>query len=261
MQTGGRRIAAALAIVAIWVAITVDFGRGWSGPKRPLDEAINSGFDWNIFLAGLFLAAALLVFRWRDVGLAAPRAHTLRLLWLPCLFIVGFFAGAVLIGMPPLPVVGLILVNAAMVGWSEEMAFRGVLFSALRTGMNIWPAMILATVLFGSVHILNGFGTGQWTGAFIQAVAAAMSGLLFMAILIRTGSIIPAMVVHALWDAGLFMMSYGARDPVAANTPPESAGWGALLPLLFVLPNFVYALWLLRKVRGTSTGMPATAAS
>jgi membrane protease YdiL (CAAX protease family) len=249
MQSGTARVAAALVAVAVWAAITINFGRDWGGPNRPLDDTVNSGFAWQIFWAGAFIFAVVLVLRWRDVGLNAPKPHTLHLLWLPAIFIAAFFVGAVVLGLPPLPVVGIILLNAAMVGWSEELAFRGVLFSALRTTVSIWPAMLLSSILFGSIHVLNGFGTGDWSGAVVQAVSAAMSGLLFVAILIRTGSIIPAMVVHALWDGGLFLMTAAMRDNLVAGPAGEPSSLQFLLPIAFDLPNFLFALWLLRKVR------------
>ena len=129
------------------------------------------------------------------------------------------------------------------------MAFRGILFSALRTWTAIWPAIIVTTVLFGAVHVLNGFGTGDWGNAVIQACTAAMSGLIFMAILIRTGSIIPAMAVHAFWDYGLFTMSAALRGH-SGEAPAAEAGIAVLLvPFALALPNFLYALYLLRNVR------------
>lgn len=199
----------------------------------------------------LFLAAVLFAFRWRDVGLNAPLPHTVRLAWLPCLFIAAFLIAAMSLGSAPLAVLGALAVNSLMVGWSEEMMFRGVIFAALRSRLSIWPAIVLTTVLFGAVHVLNGFGTGDWTAAVVQAVTAGMSGLLFVALVIRTGSIIPSMVIHAAWDFSLFLMSASLAG-AAAPTPgePASVGTALLAPLALVLPNFLYALFLLRKVRG-----------
>jgi membrane protease YdiL (CAAX protease family) len=89
--------------------------------------------------------------------------------------------------------------------------------------------------------------TGQLAEAVVQAVAAFMSGMLFIALLIRTGSIWVPIAYHALWDFGTF---------VTASTAPKSGapvdfahGWAWALPILIVLPNFFYALYLLRQVR------------
>jgi len=159
-------------------------------------------------------------------------------------------------GFPPGPIVFYVLLNTFLVGVSEEVMFRGVLFRALLENMRIWPAIILTSLLFGAVHTLNGFNTGDWGAALLQSMAAAMSGMLFVAIVIRTGSIWPAIIFHWLWDGMLFMMSVAASlAKGAAADPSLQADLGAgsvVYPLLLALPNFLWALWLLRKVRDSS---------
>jgi membrane protease YdiL (CAAX protease family) len=122
--------------------------------------------------------------------------------------------------------------------------FRGVLFQGLRSQMRLWPAMIMTSLLFGSVHVLNVFSTGDFAGSALQALAATMSGFVFMAILIRTGSIWPAIIYHALWDFGTFMISAHVT-PTTTVAPPATA---YVVPVALVLPNFLYALYLLRYV-------------
>ena len=52
---------------------------------------------------------------------------------------------------------------------------------------------------------------------------------------------------HSLWDFGTFVVSAGS----AASDPPidVAQGWNWTIPMLMVLPNFLYALYLLRGVR------------
>ncbi len=70
----------------------------------------------------------------------------------------------------------MILLSTIFVGLSEETMFRGILFQALRTRVNLWPAMIWTSVLFGSVHILNALTTGELLNAMLQAFTATLSG-------------------------------------------------------------------------------------
>lgn len=84
-----------------------------------------------------------------------------------------------------------------------------------------------------------------------------MSGLIFIAIVIRTGSLWPAIIYHFLWDCMLFLMGTAspARPEGAADPEIEAAiagGGAVLIPLLIALPNFLCALVLLRKVRDAS---------
>ena len=129
--------------------------------------------------------------------------------------------------------------------------FRGVLLQSLRRTVSIWVAVALTTLAFGAIHLLNVFMTGELRAAAIQAVAAALSGLLFIALRLRTGSLWPCIVVHGLWDFALFSL--------AASRSGESQGGDGggpitlmtFVPILLVLPNALYGLWLMRRIGTT----------
>ena len=125
--------------------------------------------------------------------------------------------------------------------------FRGVLLQALRSRLAMWPSILIMSALFGAVHLMNVFVTGQLFESAVQALAAFLSGVLLVALLIRTGSIWVPIVYHALWDFGTFMT--GASKHAGSDGPNLNQGWTWTLPILMVLPNFLYALYLLRKVR------------
>ena len=244
------RIALALGAFAIWTAITVIGGRLRAGGESELVDAVTQGFNWVYMLAAGFLLAVVVWQRWQDVGLMrAPAAGSLRLLWLPGLYIAGFLALAVLLGLPPIGVILFVLVNTFFVGLSEELMFRGVLLQAFRHRMPIWPAILVTSLLFGGIHSLNVFTTGHLLTSVIQSGAALLSGLLFIAIRLRTGSLWPAIITHGLWDFGIFVM--GAAGGAPASPPATQTGLQMFAPLLLVLPNALYALWLLRDVGRT----------
>lgn len=254
----------AFAAYAGWVLITVAGGRLLNGgAEASLLETIGRGVSWNIFAAILFLLILCRLAKWHDFKhdfkFVKPQSwHSLKLLWLPSLYLIGFFAMSLMLGLPPWAVVFFFFINTVLVGISEEFMFRGVMFQGLRSRLAIWPSIILTTLLFGSVHIFNVFITGKLGEAAIQSVAASMSGLAFIALLIRTQSLWVPIVYHTLWDFGTFLMSSGAPPG-----EPPSAGTSVLIPILLVLPNFLYALYLLRNVRnderfpGQATPAPA----
>lgn len=246
---GRARLPFSLLVYLLWAAITI-FGGMWlsGGQKQSLIEGLTKGPLWNVIAAFLFLLAVILVSGWRDLKFGAPQPGTLRLLWFPALYIVGFLSIAGLLGWPPLSLMLMILFSTLFVGLSEETMFRGVLFQALRTRVKLWPAMIWTSVLFGSVHILNALTTGELLNAMLQAFTATLSGFAFMAILVRTGSIWPAIIYHALWDFGTFSISAGHQSGGDIPTG-DVGGWAFFLPVLLVLPNFLYGIYLLRNVR------------
>jgi membrane protease YdiL (CAAX protease family) len=83
-----------------------------------------------------------------------------------------------------------------LVGFFEEFAFRGYLQHAFQQGMGFWPAAILASAIFGGIHLHN---VGEdWSGALM----AGLFGILACLTLRRTGSIWLAIGMHAGFDFG-----------------------------------------------------------
>lgn len=244
-----RRLPVALITYIAWTLVTV-FGMRWAsdGSKKPLIETVSHGVSWNLVMAIAVLAAVTVAMRWRDLGFEPPRsARSLAILWFPGLYLLAFAVLPAVFGMPPVGTLLFIAVNTALVGLSEEWMFRGVLFKGLRSRLTAWPAILATSALFGGVHVMNVFVTGRLLESAVQSSAAFMSGLLFVALLIRTGSIWVPIAYHALWDLGTFVASSGA--PPTAAPVDFTQGWTWAMPMLVVLPNFLYALFLLRGVR------------
>lgn len=247
---GNARLPLSLLVYVFWAAITI-LGGIWlsGGQKQSLIEGISKGPLWNVVAAFFFLVAIIVMAGWRDLKFVAPKPlSSLRILWLPALYIIASLSIVGFLGLPPLNMVLLMLLSTAFVGLSEETMFRGILFQALRTRVKLWPAMIWTSVLFGSVHILNALTTGEFLSALLQAFTATLSGFVFMAILVRTGSIWPAIIYHALWDFGTFAIS-ASIEATGATSSPEVGGWSFLLPVALVLPNFLYGVYLLRNAK------------
>ena len=250
---GGHRIGIACGTLIAWVAVTV-FGAGVLDEPVELEDIATQGIAWQIALAGVLLVCVIAWRGWRDLGFRAPAPGTLKLLWLPALIVLAMFGLAAALGLPAPGVMLLVLVNTLLVGFSEEVMFRGVLFGALRERMRPWPAILWTTGAFGLVHVLNGFLTGSFVLAMMQALAAFCTGLMLMAILLRTGSLWVAILVHALWDCATFLVvvSAGAMsdfEELQAAGGIELTPGLLVLPLLIVLPNLIYGLWLLRGSR------------
>lgn len=251
-----KRFVISLVVVIIYLAIILGGAKLEVGDgTMSQSEMVGRQISISLVLGFVFLSAVVAFLGWRrDAGVTPVRnTKSLLVLWLPVLFIVGFFAVALLLGLPPAQTFLFVGLNTLLVGISEELAFRGILFSGARSVLRPIGAITLTSILFGAVHVLNGVTTGNWGAAAVQATAAAMSGLLFIAILIRTGSIIPAMIVHWLWDFGIFVVGNHGGHHAAPATPADPGLISVLGPILFVLPNFLFGLWLLRGVGSKSS--------
>jgi len=246
-----RRLAISLATFLGWLLITLLGERIGSGTEQSLAETVARGPGWPFVAAAAFVLAVVAWQRWRDIGLQQlPSARSLLLAWLPALYIAGGLGLALHLGLPPATVVLWVLLNTFLVGLSEELMFRGVLLQALRHTVSIWPAVALTTLAFGAIHSLNVFITGDLRGAVIQSTAAALSGLFFIALRLRTGSLWPCIVIHGLWDCAAFLVAMSSPKDAAISAAPADAM--SLAPILLVLPNALHGMWLLRHVRISS---------
>jgi len=92
----------------------------------------------------------------------------------------------------PLSALGVLFFTA----WPEEFLFRGVLQNALsRTLNDDWAALIVASVIFGLSHILHA-PYPNWKYVLMATIAGFFYGRAWM----KTRSLVPGTLVHALVD-------------------------------------------------------------
>jgi membrane protease YdiL (CAAX protease family) len=97
--------------------------------------------------------------------------------------------------------------EGVVVPLAEESCFRGVLLSMLLFGFgklypsrsSDWLTIILSTVIFASAHLNN---LGHYPTGFIlfQVGFSTIVGLAFGYTRVKTGSIYPAIILHALFN-------------------------------------------------------------
>ncbi len=166
------------------------------------------------------------------------------MIWPWLLFLALFAASALNAGLPPASVTLFILANTLLVGWSEEVMFRGIWLRGLFRSFGIWVAILGSSLIFGAIHVLNVFLTGDLRGALLQAGAAFLSGVFLAAVRLRTGSLWTGIVLHGLWDAGTFLVAAGATTAAAAPAAPTTLGdYGSIV---MSLPLFLLGLVFLR---------------
>ena len=246
-----NRLPQALLTLFAWLAATIlggAFLRADADGIAGIVGLLTTGIAWNVVGGLVVLALASWAFGWRDLGFGPPRLGAVaRLVWFPILTLLPFYGIAFAIGLPIGRVLLFLAINTSLVALSEEWMFRGILFQGLKTRLRIWPAVALTSVLFGAIHVLNAFALGDLRLAAAQSVAAMMTGFLLIALMLRTGSIWTAVVYHMVWNFGILLGVYGTvQSPLPEGPLPLSA---YLVPLLVVLPNFLFGLVLLRRMR------------
>ena len=125
--------------------------------------------------------------------------------------------------------------GTAMVGFSEEITYRGLAVVGFRGGYGEVRVWLFSSILFGLLHGAN-LILGQSAVLTVrQVIFAFVIGSVFYAIRRISGTIIIPMVIHALWDFGTFSHIAGKATGVAEKIDLATAGLGLVQNLaLFV---------------------------
>jgi membrane protease YdiL (CAAX protease family) len=228
-----------LIVASIAVVNVVSAGTGAALPELPptLLELLA-----ELVLAGLAIALLTAQRSWKNVGFRSfPRLKDLRLYWVP-LFPVLPVGAAAIIGISRMPFEEILffLVLACLVGFVEEVVFRGLILQALAPA-GLWRAAILSSILFGMMHLLNLLFGADLVATLLQAAYATAMGFGFAAVTLRTGVLWPLIVIHALIDFAGFVTMEGTVTSGVTSTD-------FVIYILYSVVFAAYGLFMMRAV-------------
>ncbi len=103
-------------------------------------------------------------------------------------------------------------------GWGEELLFRGVLQTKLQQHLGLWPAVVVASVVFGGLHAITP----------LYFLLATIIGFAFGWLFYYTGSLVSVSLAHALYDFwALAYLSHRYRQEIEVRgeaAPQEEQG-------------------------------------
>lgn len=102
------------------------------------------------------------------------------------------------------------ILSMALVGFAEEMIFRGFLFKALLRESGVKPAIIISSVTFGIGHIVNLFTGHASIETFAQIGYAVAFGFIMVFVFYKGGSLLPCIIAHSLVDVFSVIGEVGA---------------------------------------------------
>ena len=186
-----------LLFAILWIVLyTVTMGN-----LRPLGD--DSPYPM-IGLAIICLAAFLFVRSnglMDKYGLARWEGCTRKMLWLIPLWLIttGNLWGGI---KPDYPLPGLLysIITMALVGFAEELIFRGFLFKAMINDGSAVTAVIVCAVSFGLGHILNLFIGQDFFDTITQVIGAVAIGFIYTMVFYKSGSLLPCILSHSLID-------------------------------------------------------------
>lgn len=197
---------------------------------------------WQM-LGLIVLSAVLFLFVKRNglmekYGLAGWAKNSRAMLWFVPLWMIScinLFGGF----RPDYPVPGLICaaVSMLLVGFVEELLFRGFLFQAMLKDGSVKAAVIVSSVTFGLGHIVNLFTGQDLVGTLIQMLFAIVVGFVVTLVAYKSGSLLPAILAHSFIDV---------TSVFTPDEGPELLNW--ILHIGIILLSAAYCVYLAKRV-------------
>ena len=202
------------------------------------------GFDslWHMLGLAMICAVMFLFVKKNGLmekyGLAGWAKNSRAMLWFIPLWLfscLNLFSGF----EPDYPVPGLIwaAVSMALVGFAEELIFRGFLFKAMLKDGNVKAAIIVSSVTFGMGHIMNLFTGQDLVETLNQVVFAVAIGFVFTMVFYKSGSLLPGILAHSVID----VTSVFASDE-------GSARLNMILHIAIIVISAAYCIYLAKRV-------------
>ncbi|HZZ89477.1 MAG TPA: type II CAAX endopeptidase family protein [Caulobacteraceae bacterium] len=148
-------------------------------------------------------------------------------------------------GVPLTTVIPMLLVGIVAAPLSEEIAFRGYAMTLLRRRFSPTAALVVTSAVFAAVHLTQGLSAPKLLVYF-------MAGLTFGFVALRTGSLLPAMVVHAFGDLTFFTLVWSHDAGRRLVGEGGADGWFFANLVLLAIFSALALVGLRRLVQATS---------
>ncbi len=128
------------------------------------------------------------------------------------------------------------VVSMVLIGYVEEIIFRGFLFKGMLEKDGEKAAIIVSSVTFGIGHILNLFAGVPSFIAVLDVIFAIALGFVFTLAFYKSGSLLPCIIMHALVDV---FSKFGELTDTT----------GIVYVSISILVSIAYCFFLLRNSR------------
>ena len=176
----------------------------------------------EVLLCALCIYYILTGFGWAGAGFGRLRWR--ELVWLaPSVVVLATMTAGLLPVMLQQPLatsqwemLAAIAGTSLLIGFSEEVMFRGILLRGALARFTISPAILISAVAFSLLHLMDG-NAGQPVGNTLQELGFTfLMGLGLAPIALRIGSLWPLIIWHGLWDIVAFSSdALGVLHPFA----------------------------------------------
>ena len=135
----------------------------------------------------------------------------------------------------------LFIISMICVGFLEEIIFRGFLFVSMsKSGLK--SAIIVSSITFGIGHIVNLLNGGDFVPTLLQVFYAIAIGFLFTIMFYKSKSLIPCIIVHAVFNS---LSIFSVEN--------SSMTFDVITCIFLCVVSIGYALWILKKTKTIKT--------
>jgi hypothetical protein len=248
-----------LLVVAVYFAIYLPAGRvaarvaDRSFSEDDLLSSVGTVFvqlTAALVVGSIVLIAFTTFMGWNAEIFGRQSVYRSRWMWLaPVLVLVPIILRVLGIdwGGPALSVVLLVLATGALIGFSEELLFRGIAVKMLRSGGHReWSVAAISSVLFSASHSLNIFSGEPLTSVALTVLYTLAFGALMYLSMRVVGFIVAAMVLHGLTDPTVILSTGGLPGSVEATGLDGLAAGVSAFTLFVLVPLGILMLFFVR---------------
>ena len=135
----------------------------------------------------------------------------------------------------------LFITSMICVGFLEEIIFRGFLFVGMSQN-SIKSAIVVSSITFGIGHIVNLLNGGDFVPTLLQVFYAIAIGFLFTIMFYKSKSLIPCIIVHAVFNS---LSIFSVEN--------SSMTLDIITAVFLCVVSIGYALWILNKTKEVKT--------
>ncbi|MFM1582479.1 CPBP family intramembrane metalloprotease [Helcococcus ovis] len=129
------------------------------------------------------------------------------------------------------------LIGAILVGISEELIYRGVVFTNLHKEKGFTKALIISASAFSLLHAVNILGGLAFNQVLSQLISTFVAGLFFATVYKYTKNILLIVIYHATWD--YVLLSGISKQHLIVQ----------ILFLIFVLVEIIITFVLFKRIK------------
>jgi membrane protease YdiL (CAAX protease family) len=232
------RLPWAVAVMAVFLVFYWRYLKGWGWPRSTAGvrrsglraEPISSSvWQWSLLAGGLGLAASIALFILSHRLIHWPHPPRPDLSHIPFITV-----------LPSL------IMSAMVAGISEEAGFRGFMQGPLERRYGPAIGITVTSVAFGLAHLTHGL--------FLPAILFDIGwGAIYGLLTYRSGSIVPAIILHSAADALEFVAAWKLpptpTKPLVWTSGPDMSLWFNCALVILLASAAIWAFRRLAKIK------------